>query len=153
MNTDPLVIRAPRRRLLTCAGSFLRYVAYSYCFYVLYAMYHLLLCFAEAFRLGHPFTTSIVFHERMSQGASTAFVEQYDDMNFTPPYLSTITARTLLIFGDRDPFYPVSIALDMHKAIARSSLWIVPNGGHVPDLNAPFVPSLLPFVRGEWKRE
>lgn len=83
----------------------------------------------------------------------SAFAEQYDDRNFTPPSLSTITARTLLIFGDRDPFYPVSIALDMHKAIARSSLWIVPNGGHVPDLNAPFVPSLLPFLRGEWKRE
>lgn len=82
-----------------------------------------------------------------------AFAEQYDDMNFTPPYLSTITARTLLIFGDRDPFYPVSIALDMHNAIAHSYLWIVPNGGHVPDLNAPFVPSLLPFLRGEWKRD
>ena len=82
-----------------------------------------------------------------------AFAEQYDDMNFTPPYLSTITARTLLIFGDHDPFYPVSIALDMHHAIARSYLWIVPNGGHVPDLHAPFVASLLPFLRGEWKRE
>lgn len=82
-----------------------------------------------------------------------AFAEQYDDMNFTPPYLATITARTLLIFGDRDPFYPVSIALDMYNAIARSYLWIVPNGGHVPDLNAPFVASVLPFLRGEWKRE
>src|SRR5258708_13904344 len=30
------------------------------------------------------------------------FAEQYDDMNFTTPYLSTITARTLLIFGDRE---------------------------------------------------
>jgi pimeloyl-ACP methyl ester carboxylesterase len=83
-------------------------------------------------------------------GRATA--SQYDDMNFTPPYLSTITARTLLICGDRDPFYPVSIALDMHHAIARSYLWIVPNGGHVPDLNAPFVASLLPFLRGAWKQ-
>ncbi len=79
-----------------------------------------------------------------------AFAEQYDDMNFTPPYLSKITARTLLIFGDRDPLYPVSIALDMYNAIARSYLWIVPNGGHVPDLNAPFVASLQPFLCGEW---
>src|SRR6266571_3919472 len=47
----------------------------------------------------------------------------------------------------------VSIALDMHHAIARSYLWIVPNGGHVPALNAPFVASLLPFLRGAWKRE
>jgi len=31
-----------------CAGYFLRYVAYFYRFYVLYAMYHPLLCLAEA---------------------------------------------------------------------------------------------------------
>ena len=37
------------------ACPFLRDVAYSFRFYVFYAMYHLLLCFAEAFRLGHPF--------------------------------------------------------------------------------------------------
>jgi pimeloyl-ACP methyl ester carboxylesterase len=82
-----------------------------------------------------------------------AFAEQYDDMNFTPAYLSTITARTLLIFGDRDPLYPVSIAMEMYNAIPRSYLWIVPNGGHVPALNGPFVASLLPFLRGEWKWE
>lgn len=81
-----------------------------------------------------------------------AFAEQDDDMNLTPSALSTITARTLIIFGDRDPFYPVSIGLDMYHAIPRSYLWIVPNGGHVPDLNAPFVPSLLPFLRGAWER-
>jgi len=82
-----------------------------------------------------------------------AFAEQYDDMNFTPPSLSTITARTLIIFGDRDPFYPVSMTLDMYRAIPCSYLWIVPNGGHVPALHAPLVPSLLPFLRGEWTRE
>lgn len=89
--------------------------------------------------------------ELFSLGSS--FAEQYDDMNLTPPYLSTITARTLLIFGDCDPFYPVSIAVDMYNAIPRSYLWIVPNSGHVPDLHAPFVQSLLPFLRGEWERE
>ena len=29
-----------------------------------------------------------------------------DDVNFTPPYLATITADTLIVFGDRDPLYP-----------------------------------------------
>ncbi len=33
----------------------------------------------------------------------------YDDVYFTPPYLPTITAKTLIVFGDRDPLYPVSI--------------------------------------------
>jgi pimeloyl-ACP methyl ester carboxylesterase len=65
--------------------------------------------------------------------ASTAsFAESYDDMNFTPPYLSTIQARTLIVQGDRDPLYPVEISVEMAKAIPQSSLWIIPNGGHGP---------------------
>ena len=36
------------------------------------------------------------------------------------------------VFGDRDPLYPVSIALDLHRAIPRSYLWVVPNGAHGP---------------------
>src|SRR3989475_7472120 len=65
--------------------------------------------------------------------ASTkAFATSYDDMNFTPPYLSTIQARTLIVQGDRDPLYPVEISVEMARAIRQSSLWIIPNGGHSP---------------------
>ena len=64
--------------------------------------------------------------------SSRAFADSYDDMNFTPPYLSTISARTLIVQGDRDPFYPVEISVEMAKAIPQSSLWIVPNSGHCP---------------------
>jgi pimeloyl-ACP methyl ester carboxylesterase len=60
------------------------------------------------------------------------FADSYDDMNFTPPLLSTITARTLIVGGDRDPLYPVEIPVEMARAIPRSSLWIVPNAGHGP---------------------
>ena len=62
------------------------------------------------------------------------FQSSYDDMTFTPPYLGTITARTLLVFGDRDPLYPVQIPVEMHTSIPKSHLWIVPNGGHGPIL-------------------
>jgi pimeloyl-ACP methyl ester carboxylesterase len=61
-----------------------------------------------------------------------AFADSYDDMNFTLPYLSTIQARTLIVQGDRDFLYPVEISVEMAKAIPKSSLWIVPNGGHGP---------------------
>lgn len=54
-----------------------------------------------------------------------AFAESYDDVNFTPPYLSIITADTLIVFGDRDPLYPAAIATELHEAIPRSFLWIV----------------------------
>jgi pimeloyl-ACP methyl ester carboxylesterase len=64
--------------------------------------------------------------------STTAFADSYDDLNFTPPYLSTILARTLIVQGDRDPLYPVDISLEMAKAIPNSSLWIVPDAGHGP---------------------
>jgi len=85
----------------------------------------------------------------------SALKDSYDDMNFTPPYLSTITARTLIVHGDRDPLYPVSLALEMYQAIPGSYLWVVPNGGHGPifgDLTARFVETSLAFLRGEWAR-
>jgi len=82
------------------------------------------------------------------------FKDQYDDMNFTGPYLSTISARTLIVHGDRDPFYPVEIALEMYTAIPDSYLWIIPNEGHVPiftDSKEPFIITVLPFLRGDWE--
>lgn len=60
------------------------------------------------------------------------FADSCDDLAFTPADLQKITARTLIIQGDRDPFYPVQISVDMFNAIPKSSLWIVPGGGHGP---------------------
>ena len=85
-----------------------------------------------------------------------ALKDSYDDMNFTAPYLSTIAARTLIVYGDRDPLYPVHIALEMYAAIPHSYLWIIPNGGHVPitsDSIESFITAVLPFLRGDWGRE
>ncbi|MDI1444461.1 alpha/beta fold hydrolase [Polyangium sp. 6x1] len=59
-----------------------------------------------------------------------AFADRYDDMNFTPPYLATIRARTLIVYGDRDHLYPVELALEMYRAIPDARLWVVPGGGH-----------------------
>jgi len=58
--------------------------------------------------------------------------DSYDDMNFTPRSLSRITASTLIVYGDRDVLYPVEMAVEMYRAIPRSALWVVPNGGHGP---------------------
>jgi pimeloyl-ACP methyl ester carboxylesterase len=66
--------------------------------------------------------------------STTAFADSYDDLNFTPPLLSTISARTLIIQGDRDPLYPVELSVEMARAIPHSSLWIIPNAGHGPVL-------------------
>lgn len=82
-----------------------------------------------------------------------AFADSVDDVNFTPPLLSRITASTLIVFGDRDPLYPVSLAFDLHHAIPRSFLWVVPNGPHGPifgDGAAQFSTTAFAFLRGEW---
>ena len=56
--------------------------------------------------------------------------DSYDDMNFTPPLLSKVRADTLIIHGDRDEFFPVSIATGMYESIPSSYLFVVPNFGH-----------------------
>lgn len=74
--------------------------------------------------------------------------DSYDDMNFTFESLSKIQAMTLIVYGDRDFLYPVEMAVEMYRAIPRSALWVVPNGGHGPVfLNAApdFAKSTLSF--------
>jgi pimeloyl-ACP methyl ester carboxylesterase len=84
--------------------------------------------------------------------ASTkAFADSYDDLNFTPPYLARIMARTLIVQGDRDLLYPVDISVEMARAIPRSSLWIVPSTGHGPVLGQrwrDFLKTAAAFLRG-----
>jgi pimeloyl-ACP methyl ester carboxylesterase len=79
--------------------------------------------------------------------STTAFADSYDDMNFTPPLLSTIQARTLIVQGDRDPLYPVELSLEMAKAIPQSSLWIIPGGGHGPVFGERWLDFLRTSVR------
>jgi pimeloyl-ACP methyl ester carboxylesterase len=76
--------------------------------------------------------------------------DSYDDMNFTQPSLSRITASTLIVYGDRDPLYPVEMAVAMYRAIPRFALWVAPNGGHSPvfsDGAAQFARTALAFFR------
>lgn len=85
-----------------------------------------------------------------------AFKDSYDDMNFTPPYLGTIRARTLIIHGDRDRFFPVEIPLEQYRSIPRSYLWIVPNADHVPAIfgayRQEFQRITLDFLTGRWEQ-
>jgi pimeloyl-ACP methyl ester carboxylesterase len=78
------------------------------------------------------------------------------DVAFTPASLSTITARTLILHGDRDYCFPVSMAVEMYTAIPHAYLWIVPNGGHVPirgEHEARFTEIVLEFLGGAWEQK
>jgi pimeloyl-ACP methyl ester carboxylesterase len=76
-----------------------------------------------------------------------------NDPNFTPSELAAITAETLIVFGDRDPLYPLSLAVELRESIPRSYLWVVPNGGHGPVFGpaAPrFIETTLAFLGGAY---
>jgi hypothetical protein len=84
-----------------------------------------------------------------------SLAESYNDMTFTPPYLSTITARTIVVHGDRHYCFPASMACDIYSAIPRAFLWVVPNGDHVP-ISGPhataFARTAPDFLSGSWER-
>lgn len=79
-----------------------------------------------------------------------AFHANHDEMNFTAQSLSTITARTLVVHGDRDRFFPVEIPVGIYRAIPDATLWIIPGGDHVPiyDAAVPFTATAMRFLDG-----
>lgn len=79
-----------------------------------------------------------------------ALGDDYEDMNFTAGALSTITARTLVIHGDRDRFFPIEIPLSIYRSIPDAALWIVSGGDHIPvyDSTVPFTSTALRFLDG-----
>lgn len=81
----------------------------------------------EVLRRNHPGGDPQI---RALLNSTKAFADSYDDLSFTPPHLATIQARTLIVQGDRDPFYPVELSVEMYKSIPNARLWIVPNAGH-----------------------
>ena len=77
-----------------------------------------------------------------------ALGDNHDDMAFTAVELSAITARTLVVHGDRDSFFPVEIAMSLYRAIPDAALWIIPDGDHAPifDAAVPFTATALRFL-------
>jgi pimeloyl-ACP methyl ester carboxylesterase len=79
-----------------------------------------------------------------------SFATSHDDMAFTAATLGVITARTLIVHGERDPYYPVEMALELARGIPNSTLWIVPDGPHGPvfgTMAEPFASRALAFLR------
>lgn len=66
-----------------------------------------------------------------------AFKDSRSDMAFSAADLGAIRARTLIVHGDRDEFFPVGIPVEMYRSIPDASLWIVPGGDHSPTAGAP----------------
>ena len=88
---------------------------------------------------------------RMLYEQMRSLKDSHDDMAFTPPLLATIAARTLIVHGDRDPLYPVEMAMELYRSIPSAALWVVPNGGHGPifgPMAAWFTATALAYLSG-----
>jgi pimeloyl-ACP methyl ester carboxylesterase len=75
------------------------------------------------------------------------------DVNFTPDLLAAVSADTLVVLGDRDPLYPVSLGVELRESLPYSHLWVLPNAGHAPifgEAAEQFSAVALPFLRGRW---
>lgn len=66
-------------------------------------------------------------------GAITALMTRPD----STPLLSSIHCPTLIIVGDEDTLTPPSMSRDMLRAIAGSELTVIPNAGHLTNLERP----------------
>ena len=78
-----------------------------------------------------------------------SFATSEDDMAFTPAALGAITARTLIVHGEDDPYYPTEMAMELARSIRGASLWIVPGGPHGPifgTMAEPFASRALAFL-------
>jgi pimeloyl-ACP methyl ester carboxylesterase len=66
--------------------------------------------------------------------------------------LSSIATRTLIVQGDNDWCFPPTLVAEMHYSMPNATLWVIPNGEHVPILGqraAMFLESALKFFHGQ----
>lgn len=52
------------------------------------------------------------------------------DLSF--PVLADMNTPAFLIWGDRDPYFPVDIAIELYQALPDARLWIIPGQYHLP---------------------
>jgi len=76
--------------------------------------------------------------------------DNYDDYDLSPEHLAVIPTRTLLVWGDQDPFFPVELALEMYRAMPNASLWVVPGQGHYPIWESQEAAAIFPAVVREF---
>ena len=70
-----------------------------------------------------------------------------EEVWITREILPQINCKTLILFGDRDPFIPLSHAIDIYVALPNSGLFILPNTYHNIFDNPQFVnPVLINFL-------
>ena len=108
---------------------------------------------APAFADGSQLTPQMMqrYHDMMlAPGVRTALLERMRQTRNSDPVarLKSITVPTLLIWGEKDAFIPVSNAQDYLKAMPQAKLVTLPGVGHVLHEEAPqaSVQAVLDFL-------
>ena len=62
------------------------------------------------------------------------FVKGYDIQEELDSVLSQVQVPTTIIWGEQDKIFPITCAYDLHMGIANSELVLLPDVGHLPQL-------------------
>jgi pimeloyl-ACP methyl ester carboxylesterase len=73
----------------------------------------------------------LAFHPAGFPAMARASAEDLRDV------LPSVDVPTLLVYGARDVRAPLSVAEDLHRAIAGSTLVVLPDAGHLGNIEAP----------------
>jgi len=46
--------------------------------------------------------------------------------------LQAIATPVMLVWGDRDPYFPLEVVQELHTHLPNSRLWTTPGQGHCP---------------------
>jgi 3-oxoadipate enol-lactonase len=84
---------------------------------------------------------------------ATAFLGALEAMKTRPdstPNLSSVNVPTLVVVGEHDSIAPVESAQKLHRSIKGSQLVVIPDAGHLPNLEQPelFNAALRSFLDG-----
>lgn len=52
--------------------------------------------------------------------------------HIAPEVLKTLSVNTLIVWGDRDPAFPLDIPMEMYRSLPNAALWVIPQQGHTP---------------------
>ncbi len=70
--------------------------------------------------------------------AYKGFIRGYEPREELDTVLADVQTPTTIIWGERDNLLPLSCAFDFHIGIANSKLVLLPQVGHMPQIQSPF---------------
>lgn len=83
------------------------------------------------------------------------FCNEVENTGALTPPLFKIKARTLIVQGDHDRFFPLHVGVGLYAAIPKAYLWVVPDAGHLPCFDEKhrdsFLRVALDFLGSDWK--